>query len=115
MITAQIDEPVLPTKESTERKPLRLWPGIVGAALVALGWFVVPAAIERVAGPAMLTGVFGALVIAVWWLVFSRARWFERLGAVVLIIFALIGTNDRKSTRLNSSHHVISYAVFCLK
>src|SRR5256885_11311713 len=26
-----------------------------------------------------------------------------------------IGTTDRKSTRLNSSHLVISYAVFCLK
>src|SRR5256885_9138371 len=26
-----------------------------------------------------------------------------------------IGTADRKSTRLNSSHLVISYAVFCLK
>src|SRR2546426_4365936 len=26
-----------------------------------------------------------------------------------------IGTRDRKSTRLNSSHLVISYAVFCLK
>src|SRR5438034_6338086 len=25
------------------------------------------------------------------------------------------GTKDRKSTRLNSSHTVISYAVFCLK
>src|SRR5947207_9160078 len=25
------------------------------------------------------------------------------------------GTTDRKSTRLNSSHTVISYAVFCLK
>src|SRR5574337_1437035 len=25
------------------------------------------------------------------------------------------GTRDRKSTRLNSSHHSISYAVFCLK
>src|SRR5260221_7557137 len=25
------------------------------------------------------------------------------------------GTSDRKSTRLNSSHTVISYAVFCLK
>src|SRR2546426_8206775 len=25
------------------------------------------------------------------------------------------GTRDRKSTRLNSSHLVISYAVFCLK
>src|SRR5256885_5113635 len=27
---------------------------------------------------------------------------------------ALRGTEDRKSTRLNSSHLVISYAVFCL-
>src|SRR5258708_17760265 len=27
----------------------------------------------------------------------------------------LIATGDRKSTRLNSSHQIISYAVFCLK
>src|SRR5438132_4804821 len=27
----------------------------------------------------------------------------------------LVGRPDRKSTRLNSSHTVISYAVFCLK
>src|SRR5260221_2027569 len=27
----------------------------------------------------------------------------------------LLGSLDRKSTRLNSSHTVISYAVFCLK
>src|SRR5256885_10392689 len=29
--------------------------------------------------------------------------------------FALVPQQDRKSTRLNSSHLVISYAVFCLK
>src|SRR5438034_6614343 len=28
---------------------------------------------------------------------------------------AELGVGDRKSTRLNSSHTVISYAVFCLK
>src|SRR3712207_7682174 len=28
---------------------------------------------------------------------------------------ALLGVRDRKSTRLNSSHANISYAVFCLK
>src|SRR2546426_5177592 len=28
---------------------------------------------------------------------------------------ALLASQDRKSTRLNSSHLVISYAVFCLK
>src|SRR5437867_7354848 len=27
----------------------------------------------------------------------------------------LVGAEDRKSTRLNSSHRTISYAVFCLK
>src|SRR5258708_19133642 len=32
------------------------------------------------------------------------------------ILHALIGVvQDRKSTRLNSSHQIISYAVFCLK
>src|SRR3712207_9016791 len=35
-----------------------------------------------------------------------------RLGGVVLEILA---ARDRKSTRLNSSHANISYAVFCLK
>src|SRR5947208_13284605 len=28
---------------------------------------------------------------------------------------ANVGVRDRKSTRLNSSHQIISYAVFCLK
>src|SRR2546429_7247461 len=34
---------------------------------------------------------------------------------VALIIVALVFQSDRKSTRLNSSHGYISYAVFCLK
>src|SRR6202020_1870687 len=28
---------------------------------------------------------------------------------------SMVGSRDRKSTRLNSSHRCISYAVFCLK
>src|SRR5258708_26788952 len=30
-------------------------------------------------------------------------------------VLQLRGDQDRKSTRLNSSHQIISYAVFCLK
>src|SRR5258708_10133158 len=30
-------------------------------------------------------------------------------------IHIVLGLQDRKSTRLNSSHQIISYAVFCLK
>src|SRR2546426_524262 len=39
-------------------------------------------------------------------------------AALILVVLAGIvagATGDRKSTRLNSSHLVISYAVFCLK
>src|SRR2546426_7977179 len=31
------------------------------------------------------------------------------------LCYVVVGDRDRKSTRLNSSHLVISYAVFCLK
>src|SRR5437762_5632047 len=36
-------------------------------------------------------------------------------GLVQLILLDVTSTTDRKSTRLNSSHRCISYAVFCLK
>src|SRR5438132_8192256 len=36
-------------------------------------------------------------------------------GAVCLVGNGVVLDPDRKSTRLNSSHTVISYAVFCLK
>src|SRR5437867_7303932 len=41
----------------------------------------------------------------------------ETVEAAVTIPFrvAALGGKDRKSTRLNSSHRTISYAVFCLK
>src|SRR2546422_3665389 len=37
---------------------------------------------------------------------------FERLAEKALVAYVI---GDRKSTRLNSSHGYISYAVFCLK
>src|SRR5256885_6313439 len=39
----------------------------------------------------------------------------ELLGLVALSLLIWFVGPDRKSTRLNSSHLVISYAVFCLK
>ena len=43
----------------------------------------------------------------------SKAMKFMLKMLPVLALF--LATTDRKSTRLNSSHTVISYAVFCLK
>src|SRR5688572_33355876 len=39
----------------------------------------------------------------------------DQLVARLLVAIGLFGIEDRKSTRLNSSHSQISYAVFCLK
>src|SRR5699024_12088400 len=36
-------------------------------------------------------------------------------GVEIAVFYPTGGTRDRKSTRLNSSHVSISYAVFCLK
>src|SRR3712207_7640890 len=49
----------------------------------------------------------------------ARARRIARHASEVVEVAHLVGTllhqEDRKSTRLNSSHANISYAVFCLK
>src|SRR2546430_11470116 len=36
-------------------------------------------------------------------------------GPAEVVVGALLAARDRKSTRLNSSHSQISYAVFCLQ
>src|SRR5256885_12517181 len=45
----------------------------------------------------------------------GRAAQRHRLACLAIIALAPGVSRDRKSTRLNSSHLVISYAVFCLK
>src|SRR5690606_40612858 len=72
--------------------------------------------------PILLTVIIGALVLLLW----IPLRQKPGLGTVLNVL--LIGPaadlglafipqqhEDRKSTRLNSSHVKISYAVFCLK
>src|SRR3989454_12125933 len=60
--------------------------------------------------PFGVVNVPGACACEVGWAVESPAR---RCGAAAAVAAAIC--RDRKSTRLNSSHLVISYAVFCLK
>src|SRR5258708_21698069 len=50
----------------------------------------------------------------------SHLFWWHFVCAQILVAHVCAGSNsgklsDRKSTRLNSSHQIISYAVFCLK
>jgi len=80
------------TDESTSRKPLRLWPGVVAAVLMCVTRFVIPIVVPEGMAAGMIGSVFGALAILVWWVFFSRAPWSERLGAIILMIVALLVT-----------------------
>jgi len=73
---------------------LRLRPGVIFVIIQWLVWFVVPMVIPGSAVVGVLGGLLGGLVILVWWAFFSRAPRFERWGAVILMIVALIATSQ---------------------
>src|SRR5436305_7061499 len=80
---------------STDTRPLRLWPGVVIVILQWLLRFVVPVVIPSALVFGLLGGIFvGGLAIILWWVFFSRAPWSERLGAIVLMIAAMIATKS---------------------
>jgi hypothetical protein len=74
------------TNQPTPRKPLRLWPGVTVAALLVLIGYVVPLFNPAYAGYGMMGAALLGLIIILWWLLLSRARWYERLAAVPLMI-----------------------------
>ena len=85
------------TNEQTSLKPLRLWPGVAAAVLLILVRFVIPIAAPKaeffgmdVPLLAIFGGLVGALLIVLWWVFFSRAPWSERLGAIVVMIVAVV-------------------------
>jgi outer membrane protein assembly factor BamB len=78
---------------SIPRKPLRLWPGVVAAALQWLGWVVIPALVPEWAALGIVGGAAFGLVIVAWWIFFSRAPWSERVGAIVLMVVAVAATS----------------------
>ena len=76
------------THEPTLRKPLRLWPAVAALSLW-LAWLAVPFVAPNQGGSAVLSGLVFGLVVILWWLFFSRARWAERLGALALMVAGL--------------------------
>jgi outer membrane protein assembly factor BamB len=99
MTNSPIDQSSSPTNvpntqanKPNERKPLRLWPGVVAVVIQWLFWFVLPVVIPKAGMIGMLGGVICGLLVIIWWLFFSRARWLERVGAILLIVIAIAAT-----------------------
>src|SRR2546427_9307939 len=73
----------------------------------------VPHVKASLAGLILLAEPIGTYAIDV--LFFTARPTPMALAGMALTLAAIYAGSDRKSTRLNSSHSQISYAVFCLK
>jgi len=85
MTVAETDKPIPP-------KPLRVWPGVVLVVVQWLAWVVVPFFLPDYILYGMLVTAVCALAIVLWWLLLSRAPWYERVVALILIVLAVIVT-----------------------
>ena len=81
------------TTETSSQKPLRLWPGVMFAVAMVVLWFGAPMVVPDAELPVGLIGMMvAALGVLIWWLLFSRVPWVERIGAVLLMIVAVFVT-----------------------
>ena len=81
------------SRERPSRKPLRLWPGVAAAVLMVLARVVTPLVFPEAGAVGVIAGGAGAFVILAWWLFFSRAPWAERVGAIALMVGAVLATS----------------------
>jgi outer membrane protein assembly factor BamB len=84
---------------SGAHRPLRLWPGVLLLAVQWLLWLVLPAVApdaEVFSLPLGFIALVGSAVcgiaIAAWWLLFSKAAWVDRIGALALVAAAMVVT-----------------------
>src|SRR5689334_6300753 len=98
---------------SLVKKPLRLWPGVAIAILVCLLRFGPP-----IVPNALLVGLaavpLGAVAIVLWWVLFSRAAWSERLGAVALMVAAYFATSRLIDPSISTGAERMLYPIMAI-
>ncbi len=82
-----IDRPASPHPDQAH--PLRLWPAVVIVGLQLFLRFLLPRLAPSTLPVGVMAGLAGALLVALWWLFFSRAPRRERLVSLVLVPLAL--------------------------
>src|SRR5262245_59745698 len=71
---------------------IRLWPGVAAVVVQWLGILIIPIVAPDFWMYGMFAAVAMGLVVAVWWLLFSRLPWIERVVGLALIPVAVMAT-----------------------
>ena len=93
-------------------RKLRLWPGVVALVLLWLARFGTKVVMPGFTGfsRGMMASMALGLVIVLWWLFFSRARWLDRLGGLVLLA-ASVGVAWGLKHESMGPHWLVGYAL----
>ncbi|HTH01117.1 MAG TPA: PQQ-binding-like beta-propeller repeat protein [Vicinamibacterales bacterium] len=98
----------------TSPKPLRLWPGVVAAVVLCVLRYAVPLVFSDAFVVGFLGAVVCAVAILVWWVFFSRAPWFERIGALVVIVVAFLVTKPLLHKSIATGMMGMMYPIYAL-
>ena len=98
----------------TSPKPLRLWPGVVAAVVLCVLRYAVPLVFSDAFVVGFLGAVVCAVAILVWWVFFSRAPWFERIGALVVIVVAFLVTRPLLHKSIATGMMGLMYPIYAL-
>jgi len=98
----------------TSPKPLRLWPGVVAAVVLCVLRYAVPLVFSDAFVVGFLGAVVCAVAILVWWVFFSRAPWFERIGALVVIVVAFLVTKPLLHKSIATGMMGLMYPIYAL-
>ncbi len=109
------------TNPTSERKPLRLWPGVVAVVLQSSVFYGLSRFIPGTRGQmaATLVSLVCTLTIIVWWTFLSRAPRVERWGAVPLMIVAIYATarllhESIATAGMGVKFYIEAIPIFCL-
>ena len=93
------------------RKPLRVWPGLVLGVLFLLVRVALPRIRPDFSIYCVLGGFGLSLAILLWWMLFSRAPWIERIGAIVLMAAGLFATLRVVDSSLGEGAEILFFAL----
>jgi outer membrane protein assembly factor BamB len=106
----------------TTERSIRLWPGVTAGALIVLfllsGRAVSPDAMFF-GLPLPVIGLLGSVVAAftviLWWLFGSRVSWSERLGALALMVLAIVLTRPLLDESIAGAGMGLMYYFFAIQ
>jgi outer membrane protein assembly factor BamB len=100
--------------ETTQRKPLRILPGIIIVIIQWLVRFVLPVLVPEAVAVSVFGGILGGVAVFIWWAFFSRATRLERWTAVVLMILALLATAEFIDKSVSTSMMGLMFPVYSI-